>query len=310
MQPPDILMIGAPLGLGGGHPGTAHGPSAARAAGIVERLREAGPDALTEDVGDAFAQSTPQGDKQAVITACCRAVREMTRSTTLAGSIPLVLGGDHSIAAGSMSGVAAARRSSGEEAPGLLWIDAHTDINTDATSPSGNMHGMSAAALLGLQVGGLSDVVGEDGTYDRERFVYVGARDMDPGERAHIEQLGITVFGTREVLDRGVESVMNEALAIASPDRLPFAVTFDIDVVDPDHAPGVDTAVPGGLSPDQAKRCLAMAGAHAPILAIDLVELNPENDVDGMTACIAVDCIDALVGSTRQYAREQTGSRG
>lgn len=303
MSPANILIIGAPLGMGGCHPGTAHGPAAARAAGIVESLREGNHDAVTEDSGDEFIQDLPMHDRLQVVATCCAKLRAKTRATVIAGTMPVVIGGDHSIAVGSMSGVAAARRAMGEDPPGLLWIDAHTDINTHETTPSGNPHGMSAAALIGLDVRLLSDVVGEDGLFDPARIVFVGARDIDIGEQEHLDAHDITVFSTQDICEQGPEAVMHEALKIVAPDGVPFAISFDVDVIDPAVAPGVDTPVPDGLSPDQTMELLAIAGAHAPILAFDLVELNPEKDVDGHTARIAVACVQVATDAARQLAR-------
>ena len=295
MKPTDIRIIGAPVGIGGGHTGTAHGPTAARAAGIVERLQRAHPDATTHDAGDAFGHVPLAENRLKDVAACCAQLRAQTKATVLDGMMPIVIGGDHSLAVGSMAGVAAARRAQGEVPPGLLWIDAHTDINTHETTPSGNPHGMSAAALIGLDTLHLSDVVGRDGLFDPSRMVYIGTRDVDPGEQVHIDQHDITVFTSQEVKDRGVNAVMSDALAIVAPQCEPFALTFDIDVLDPDIAPGVDTAVPNGLALDDVRTCLTRAATHAPILAIDMVELNPEKDIDNRTALIAVECIEALV---------------
>ena len=132
-------------------------------------------------------------------------------------------------------------------------------------------------------------------TVRRSRMAFVGARDIDPGEQAHLEESGIAFWSSQEVRERGVESVMRDALAVVSPDHQPFCLSFDIDVVDPVDAPGVDTAVPAGLRPAEAMECMARAGLHAPIVSMDLVELNPERDVDGRTAHIAAACISAAI---------------
>lgn len=295
MKPTDIRIIGAPVGIGGGHLGTAHGPTAARASGVIERLQRAHPDANTVDLGDAFPHTQVAEDRLREVAACCSQLRARTKETVLADMMPIVIGGDHSLAVGSMAGVAAARRAQGASPPGLLWIDAHTDINTHETTPSGNPHGMSAAALIGLNTMHLSDVVGEDGLFDPKRIAYVGTRDVDPGEQIHIDQHDIAVFTSRDIKERGVDTIMTEALAIVAPESAPFALTFDIDVLDPEIAPGVDTAVPDGLSLEQVMTCLTRAALHAPILAIDMVELNPEKDVDSRTALAALECIETLV---------------
>ena len=285
-----IAVLGAGCGLGGGHQGTAHGPNAARAASLIELLRA---HTTVTDLGDLDAPETT--GRQEIISGWIAALRERTEELVSRGVMPLVLGGDHSIAAGSMSGACAAWRRRHDTPPGLLWIDAHVDLNTHETTPSGNPHGMPAASLLGWQVDGFSELVGPAGQFDRSRMAFVGARDIDPGEQAHLEESGIAFWSSQEVRERGVESVMRDALAVVSPDHQPFCLSFDIDVVDPVDAPGVDTAVPDGLRPAEAMECMARAGLHAPIVSMDLVELNPERDVDGRTAHIAAACISAAI---------------
>ena len=294
----EIIMVGVPCGLGGGHQGTAHGPNAARAAGLFEKISVL---TAARDLGDL---PLPEGsDRNELINTWLERLRPITREVVLAGAMPLVLGGDHSIAAGSMSGACAGLQARGQARPGLLWIDAHVDLNTHLTTPSGNPHGMPAAALLGWEVDGFSRVVGNDGLFDRSRTAYVGARDIDAGEQRHLDESGIALWSSHDVREQGVEAVMAQALATVSPNREPFCLSFDIDVVDPGFAPGVDTAVPDGLSPAEAMECMARAGDHARIVSLDLVELNPENDVDGQTARIAVDCINATIAAMLQTGR-------
>ena len=297
----DISILGVPCGLGGGHQGTAHGPSAARAGGLFTRLRGL---ANTTDHGDLGPLEDTHQGRAKIVCEWCRRLRPMTRSLVAEGCMPMVVGGDHTIAVGSMSGACAAYRQRHGEAPGLLWIDAHVDLNTHETSPSGNLHGMPAAALLGWKVPMLSEIVGEDGLFDRTRMAFVGARDVDPGEQRHLAEGGIAIWSSQDVKKLGVEHVMNAALKVVSPENTPFCVSFDIDVVDPKHAPGVDTAVPDGLSPAEAMECMARAGSHGPIVSLDLVELNPEHDIDGRTAMIAVDCISAAIEAASTEARD------
>ncbi|MDG2031891.1 MAG: arginase [Phycisphaerales bacterium] len=289
-----ISIIGVPCGLGGGHQGTAHGPNAARAGGLSQRLGTICP---TIDCGDLGPLEVIDCGRSGFVTEWCRMVRPRTRALVLEGTMPLVVGGDHAIATGSMSGACAGYRAEHGKAPGLLWIDAHVDLNTHETTPSGNLHGMPAAALLGWDIPILSEIVGADGRFDRSRMAFVGARDIDPGEKRHLEEGGIAIWSSRDVKQHGVERVMTDALEVVSPGHEPFCLSFDIDVVDPKHAPGVDTAVPDGLLPAEAMECMARAGAHGRIVSMDLVELNPEHDIDGRTALIAVDCITAAVES-------------
>jgi arginase len=294
--PSTISIIGVPCGLGGGHQGTAHGPNAARAGGLSERLAML---CTTSDQGDLGPLEVTDCGRAGIVAEWCRRVRPLTRALVAEGNLPMVVGGDHAIATGSMSGACAAYRAEHGKSPGLLWIDAHVDLNTHETTPSGNLHGMPAAALLGWEVPILSEIVGEDGRFDRSRMAFVGARDIDPGEQRHLEEGGITIWSSHDVKEQGVERVMAAALEVVSPGHEPFCLSFDIDVVDPKHAPGVDTAVPDGLLPAEAMECMARAGAHGRIVSMDLVELNPEHDIDGRTAMIAVDCITAAVESMR-----------
>lgn len=293
-DPRDITIVGVPCGMGGGHQGTAHGPNAARAGGLRSRLGALLP---TRDRGDLGPLEPIDGGREAIVAAWCRAIRPVTRTLVSEGALPVVVGGDHSIATGSMSGACAAWRATHGRSPGLLWIDAHVDLNDHESSPSGNLHGMPAAALLGWDVPILSEIVGTDGRFDRDRMAFVGARDIDPGEQRHLEESGIAIWTSQDVRELGVGTVMERALSTVSPDREPYCLSFDIDVVDPVHAPGVDTAVPDGLLPAEAMECMARAGAHASLVSLDLVELNPEHDIDGRTALIAVDCIAAAIES-------------
>ena len=321
-----IDLIGVPCGLGGAQPGTAHGPAAVRAAGLVERLRGLG--LSVEDLGDARppahqtdSNKTPTTDTdssesvqdclelgsgvmgaESVGAWCARARRRVEQSVGL-GHLPVTLGGDHSISAGSMAGVARACRTEGLPVPGLLWIDAHVDCNTTETSPSGNLHGMPLAALFGMEDTKLTSIVGAEGQFDPQRVACIGARAIDPGEARHLREYDIACFETKTVLNLGVGAVVAEAMARISPRGEPICVSFDIDVVDPAIAPGVDTAVPGGLSPEEVIACLELVGQHAPIVAIDLVELNPVNDDHGKTARIMVDCAEALLRSVQDRTR-------
>ena len=295
MQTSDIHILGVPMGIGGGQPGTAHGPRHAREAGLVEVLSDRLADVRIRDLGDILPDR-PGGDSRLADTAAwCRLVREETCRLVGEGIMPLVIGGDHSLATGSIAGVARARRRAGHPPPGVLWFDAHTDINTHLSTPSGNPHGMSAAALLGLEVEHLGDVVGEEGRIDPERLVFVGARDIDHGEQVHLEQAGIRVLSSERIHEVGIEGVVSEALRIASPGGEPFCLSFDVDVIDPEHAPGVDTRVNGGLDPEQTMKALEQIGGHAQLLLVDAVELNPETDRSDRTARLMVDCLEGLL---------------
>ena len=291
----EIHIIGVPIGIGGGKPGTAHGPRHAREAGLVETLAKHLAQVPVEDLGDVVLEPEPGRNRLQIAAEWSKLVRKQTCELARNGILPVVIGGDHSLATGSIAGVTSARREAGYPAPGVLWFDAHTDINTHESTPSGNPHGMSAAALTGFDVDHLSTVVGEDGRIERHRLVFVGARDIDPGEQIHLEQAGITVFSSEQIHQEGIDSIISQALEIVSPDQEPFCLSFDIDVVDPEHAPGVDTGVQDGLDPEQTKHALERIGAHAPLLLVDAVELNPETDQEDQTAKLLVDCLDTLL---------------
>lgn len=295
MTKPDIRILGVPMGIGGGKPGTAMGPRQAREKEIVERLCEALGDFVVEDAGDVVPVEIKGDSRLKQTAAWCRELKRRTEESSKDDIRPLVIGGDHTLAAGSIAGVAAAHQLRGEAIPGVLWIDAHVDMNTHETTPSGNPHGMSAAALLGLEVEHLSEVVGDEGRIDPKRVAFVGARDIDPGEQRHIEDLGLAVFSSNQIHQQGVEETVMNALNIVSPNGEPFIVSFDIDVIDPEFAPGVDTAVPGGLSPQQIEATMRLVGGHGHVVAIDAVELNPETDVNDRTSELMITSLLTLL---------------
>ena len=213
METTGIHILGVPIGIGGGQSGTAHGPRHAREAGLVEILSERLANVRVEDLGDVVLETSGELERLQLAADWAALVREQTRRLALGGILPLVIGGDHSLATGSIAGVSSARRELGHPSPGVLWFDAHTDINTHESTPSGNPHGMSAAALTGLDVAYLTRVVGEDGRIDPNRLVFVGARDIDDGERLHLQEAGITVFSSEQIHQEGIESIIDRAAA-------------------------------------------------------------------------------------------------
>ncbi len=280
-------MFGVPVAAGGKRPGSADGPLALRAAGIAEAI------ANTIDVGDIAVPEQPRADtpegRLEQVVKVAEVLRNRVREIVAQGDIPLVMGGDHAISAGSMAGVVEAFGDAGKPPPALLWIDAHADLNTHETSPSGNAHGMSAAALTGHPVDALGDVVGTTGQFDPTRCAFIGQRDLDPGERAILES-GVSVFiPGEECLADDIGAIMDRVLERIAPNGQPLCVSFDIDVVDPPHAPGVDTACPDGLHPDLIRIMMQRIADHGGMVAMDLVEVNPPYDQDGQTARIAVE---------------------
>ncbi len=303
-----IQLVGVPCDHGGAGPGAALGPEALRAAGITEisgrTLLDRGDVEVSPRLDDASIRRGPDPESRRpewpALQSVCRLLREHTLDIMQSDSIPLVIGGDHTLAAGSMSGVAAGwcQRHAAtvlEDAPplGLIWFDAHADLNTPDTTPSGNPHGMPAAALLGHRVAPLDDVIGQDGLFDPRRCVFLGGRDLDPGETARVSAnptspLPLIIDGAA-FIDESPVSIADRVLERVAPDGGAFALSFDLDVIDPTEAPGVNLAVADGLRIEQVMRVLERLAAHGGCIAMDIVELDPTADLDGRTARIGVD---------------------
>jgi arginase len=293
-----VRIIGVPLDLGASRRGVDMGPSALRIARLVERLEAIG--YTVEDSGNLIVSQREQltagnGD---VVTAIADVSRELAAETAAAvrtGEIPLVLGGDHSLAMGSVAGVATALAERGE-ALGLIWLDAHGDINTPESSTSGNVHGMPVAHLLGLGDPRLAGIATPAPAVRPEHLVMVGLRDLDPPEQLHIGRLGISVFTMRDIDERGLKSVMAEAIAIASRGTGGIHVSCDPDWIDPMDAPGVGTPVRGGATYREGHLALEMVADSGQLVAMDLVEINPVLDERNRTAALAVDLIVSAFG--------------
>lgn len=297
-----IHIIGVPLDLGGGRRGVDMGPSAVRIAGISERLRALGH--RVTDAGDLHTP-TPEtrdpGDpkKRFVheIQGVCDQVYQEALEALGDGALPLVLGGDHSVAAGSVSASAAFTQRS-QQPVGLLWIDAHGDMNTPATSPSGNVHGMPLAALLGADPRELAMVGGFAPKVLAAHTVLVGVRDLDPRERDEIRAAGVRVFTIKDIDRQGIARVMEQAIAIASAGTAGLHVSFDLDVCDPTIAPGVGTPVRGGLSYREAHLAMEMIADTRRMVGLDLVEVNPVLDLQNVTAVLAAELAASALGQT------------
>jgi arginase len=286
-----VAILGAPLDFGAGRRGVDMGPSAIRVANLRDRLTALGLD--VEDLGNIEApqqESVPQGDPKTKyldpIAATCRKLAARVAKAAGAGRFPIVLGGDHSIAAGTISGMAKKRRL------GVIWIDAHGDINTPETSPSGNVHGMPLAALLGREPKALLS----GPKLNPANVALVGLRDLDAGERRHIRDWGVRAFTMRDVDERGLRPIVEEALRIASNGTDGFHLSFDMDAIDPAVAPGVGTPVQGGLSYREAHLIMEMAFDSGRMLSLEVVEVNPVLDVSNRTADLAVELILSALG--------------
>jgi len=214
-----------------------------------------------------------------------------------AGELPITIGGDHSIAIGSLAGVSSAFRKRNETL-GLIYLDAHADMNTEETTPSGNIHGMPLAVLLGFGAPELVSIGGHGPKFDVRACAHIGARDVDPGERELIKKLGFRFFTMREIDERGLNSCMNEAIAIAEKGSAGFAVTFDVDVLDPGDAPGSGTLVRGGFSYREAHLAMEKIAESGKMRSLEVVEINTALDINNRTAQLGVELILSALGKT------------
>jgi arginase len=289
-----VAIIGAALDLGAGRRGVDMGPSAIRYAGLHNRLTGAGID--VEDRGNVqtpLAETRSSGLENArfldeILETCAHVGREVERARG-DGLVPLILGGDHSIAIGTLSGLAASGPG------GVLWLDAHGDLNTPETTPSGNVHGMPLAVALGR----CGSQFGADGlripSVDASRVALVGVRSLDPGEQAVVRELDLAVYTISDLDRRGVEPVIEEALARVSGGSF-VHVSVDLDVVDPEFAPGVGDPVPGGLSYREAHLALELVAEAGLLDSLELVEVNPIRDHENTTAALAVGLTASALG--------------
>jgi arginase len=301
LPPRKICIIGVPLDLGQTRRGVDMGPSAVRVAGLEARL-----EALGHHVADggnipvAIAETKKAGEESArylkEIAETCTKAAEMVVQTLEHGITPVVLGGDHSVAAGTVSGVAEFYRRQGQKV-GLLWIDAHTDINTPETSPSGNVHGMPLAALLGLGPDALAHIYGFSPKVAPENTVLIGIRDIDAHEKENIKRAGIThVFTMRDIDEHGMRTVMEEALRAAGRGTAGYHVSLDMDWIDPEDAPGVGTPVRGGATYREAHLAMEIVADHGRMLSFEIVEVNPVIDEHNRTADLAVELVCSAFG--------------
>jgi arginase len=291
--PRKIRVIGVPLDLGQSRRGVDMGPSAVRVAGLAARLEELGH--IVEDAGNvavAIPEQKKAGDPNAKylkeITATCTKSAELVLKTLEVGKVPVVLGGDHSVAAGTVAGVAEFYRRQ-DQRIGLLWIDAHSDMNTPDSSPSGNVHGMPLAALMGLGPAELGNIFNFFPKVRPENCVLVGIRDVDSHEKENIRKAGVEVFTMRDIDERGMRAVMEEALRMAGRGTAGYHVSLDMDWIDPEDAPGVGTPVWGGATYREAHLAMEIISDHGRMLSFEIVEVNPVIDEHNQTADLAVE---------------------
>jgi arginase len=290
-----VVVIGGALDLGAGRRGVDMGPSAIRYAGLDDRLAGLGLECSDwGNVETAIAEAIDSGDPRSrflpQIKEACERIARRVAAAASDGHVPIVLGGDHSIALGTLGGLAAAHG-----AGGVLWFDAHGDLNTPATTPSGNVHGMPLAAALGVADETFASDAWPLPTLDPTRVALIGVRSLDEGERQLVRNLGMRVYTMTDLDRRGVEPVVREALELVSGASF-VHVSLDMDVVDPDVAPGVGTPVRGGLSYREAHLAMELVAESGLMGSMDVVEVNPILDRENATAQLAVELVASALG--------------
>lgn len=295
-----ISLLGVPLGFGCSMPGVDMGPAAIRVARLGQRIVGLGYE--VRDLGD-MRITRPQfvaKPEEAVkylkeMTAACESLASEVGDILRLRELPIIIGGDHSIAIGSISGVASYCRERNETL-GLLWFDAHADMNTPETSPSGNIHGMPLSTLLGYGQPELTHLAGFSPKLDPRFCAHIGARDVDQGERELIRKLGMRFITMREIDERGMSACMDEAIAIAAKASAGYCVTFDVDVMDPGDAPGSGTLVRGGLTYRESHLAMEKIAEAGGMLSLEVVEINTALDVNNRTAELGVELILSAIG--------------
>lgn len=300
-MPPAVHIIGVPLDLGGGRRGVDMGPSALRIAGLGERLSALGCAVVdTGNVSVPFAGTlTAQDPHKRFIDDIARVCTELYhRSLTslTGGAVPIVLGGDHSLGAGSVAAAASWARHSAGLPIGVIWVDAHGDMNTPETSPSGNVHGMPLAALLGSEPRELAAIGDVHPAVRPEHTVLLGIRNLDEREKAIVRASGVHVFTMKDIDRQGIAAVAEQAVALASAGTAGIHVSFDLDVCDPSIAPGVGTPVRGGLDYREAHMVMEVLADSGRLTSLDLVEVNPTLDVRNATAQLGVELALSALG--------------
>ena len=297
---PTVALIGAPTDVGAGVRGASMGPEALRVAGLREALQARG--LVVHDRGNLAGPPNPW--RPAVngyrhldeVIAWNRAVHAAVHAECAAGHLPILLGGDHCLGIGSISAVARHCRETGKGLR-VLWLDAHADFNTRELTPSGNLHGMPMACLCGHGPEALVTLGGSVPALDPRQVRQIGVRSVDPGERRFVHDQGLEVFDMRYVDELGMRHTMEVALATLDANTH-LHVSFDVDFLDPEIAPGVGTTVPGGPTYREAQLCMEMIADSGRLGSLDVVELNPALDVRNRTAALAVDLIESLFGKS------------
>jgi arginase len=306
MSPPrTAALIGAPTDVGAADRGASMGPEALRVAGLAAALRAR--ELEVQDLGNLNGPGNPwTGPREGYrhlpeVVRWNELVHEGVYAQLGAGRLPILLGGDHCLSIGSISAVARHCREQGKKLR-VLWLDAHADFNTSALSPSGNVHGMPVACLCGFGPPELTGLAGLTPALQPSWVRQIGIRSVDEGEKRFVHEQGLDVFDMRYVDEMGMRQTMTQALAGLDADTH-LHVSFDVDFLDPDIAPGVGTQVPGGPTYREAQLCMEMIADTRRLASLDVVELNPAFDVHNRTAVLAVDLIESLFGKSTLVRR-------
>ena len=299
-MPRPVHIIGVSLDLGGNRRGVDMGPSAFRIAGLAERLTALGMTVVDEgDLVAPIPEVKSLGDPRKKyireIARVCERLYKTSLGVLEKGGLPLVLGGDHSLASGSVAATADFVRRQGKPL-GLLWVDAHGDMNTPASSASGNVHGMPLASLLGPEPAELSRIGNFSPKVTADRTVLIGIRNLDDREKELMRDSGVTVFTMKDIDRSGIAAIVEQALTIAGRDTAGIHVSFDLDVCDPAIAPGVGTPVKGGLDYREAHMVMEMVADSGLLCALDLVEVNPILDDRNTTAVLGAELASSALG--------------
>ena len=297
---PPIALIGAPTDIGAGHRGASMGPEALRVAGLAEALRERGLE--VEDRGNLSGPVNPWQPPVAgyrhlpEVVAWNRLVLLAVSEALADGRLPILLGGDHCLGIGSITAVAQHCRATGKKLR-ILWLDAHSDFNTQDVTPSGNVHGMPVACLCGVGPKPLTELGGSAPAILPEQIRQVGTRSVDAGEKRLVKEYGLDIYDMRYIDEIGIKRAMEEALEGVDADTH-VHVSFDVDFLDPSIAPGVGTTVPGGPNYREAQLVMEMIADTGRVGSIDIVELNPAFDEHNRTGLLAVDLVESLFGKS------------
>jgi arginase len=295
-----IAIIGAPLDLGQDRRGVDMGPSAVRVANLHSRVASLGYEVadwgnIPVEQKEAWPEGDPHAKYLELIASACGTLAAKVSEALAQGHLPLVLGGDHSVAIGTVGGVSSHFRTRGQAA-GLIWLDAHADMNTPESSPSGNIHGMPLACILGKGPSPLTDMLGYRPKVDPRHAVIVGLRDVDATEKPQVRDSGIRAFTMRDIDERGLRAVMADAIAIATEGTAGLHLSLDMDFCDPVDAPGVGTPVRGGATYREAHLALEMICDSRHMVSMEVVEVNPVIDERNRTADFAVELIMSGLG--------------